>query len=217
MRWITRRQVKVDRVACPWLIKNLRILFAIVLLFGAAEKALSQPSSPAFPITGIVLDPSHASVPGTKVVLRIAGASEQQTTTADAGGAFRFEAIPPGKYEIQAEHEGFKPATLRLTVGPRPPGPIEIKLAIAELRQEVTVGGQAAQVSTDTSENLDVVTLNRESLDSLPLFDQTTRGPRARFWALGWAAPGAAPWLWTGWVGTRRAWRHPPFAQSQPD
>src|SRR5437773_11338377 len=106
MRWITRRQVKVDRVACPWLIKNLRILFAIVLLFGAAEKALSQPSSPVFPITGIVLDPSHASVSRAKVVLRRTGASEQQTTRADGGRAFRFEAVAPGRYEIEVEHEG---------------------------------------------------------------------------------------------------------------
>src|SRR5437867_8308336 len=119
MRWITREKVKVDRVACPWLIKNLRILFAIVLLFSAAEKTLSQPSSPTFPITGIVFDPSHASVPGAKVAFRRAGAGEQQTTTADAGGAFRFEAVAPGRYEIQVEHECFKPATVRLTIRDR--------------------------------------------------------------------------------------------------
>src|SRR5438034_10944691 len=203
MRWITREKVKVDRVACPWLIKNLRILFAIVLLFGAGEEALSQPSSPAFPITGIVLDPSHASVPGAKVAFRRAGASEQQTTTADAGGAFRFEALAPGRYEIQVEHDGFKPATVRLTIGSRPPGPLEITLSIAELRQEVTVGGQAAQVSADTSENLDVVTLNRESLDSLPIFDQDYVGAMSRFLDAGSVGTGGVTLIVDGLDATR--------------
>ena len=202
MRWITRRRVKVDRVACLWLIKNLRILFAIVLLFGA-EEALPQPSSPAFPITGIVFDPSHASVPRAKVAFRRAGASEQQTTTADAGGAFRFEAVAPGRYEIQVEHEGFKPATVRLTIGSRPPGPLEITLSIAELRQEVTVGGQAAQVSTDTSENLDVVTLNRESLDSLPIFDQDYVGAMSRFLDAGSVGTGGVTLIVDGLDATR--------------
>ena len=203
MRWITREKVKVDRLAFPWLIKNLRILFAIVLLFGAAEEALPQPSSPAFPITGIVFDPSHASVPRAKVAFRRAGASEQQTTTADAGGAFRFEAVAPGRYEIQVEHEGFKPATVRLTIGSRPPGPLEITLSIVELRQEVTVGGQAAQVSTDTSENLDVVTLNRESLDSLPIFDQDYVGAMSRFLDAGSVGTGGVTLIVDGLDATR--------------
>src|SRR5712692_1842638 len=149
----------------------MRTLLGIILLFSGGENALCQ-------LTGIVLDPSNAGVSGAKVALK---GVEQQTTTADAGGAFRFEAAPPGSYEIQVEHEGFKPATVRLRIGSRPPAPLKITLAIAEMRQEVTVGGQAVQVNTNTSENLDVVTLDRQSLDNLPIFDQDYVGTMTRF------------------------------------
>ena len=45
MKWITREKVKVDRVACPWLIKNFVDRDA-EFLFVAADKVLSEASRP---------------------------------------------------------------------------------------------------------------------------------------------------------------------------
>ncbi|HEY3840938.1 MAG TPA: hypothetical protein VGL72_30415, partial [Bryobacteraceae bacterium] len=47
-----------------------------------------------------------------------------------------------------------------------------IQLKMAGVRQEVTVSESANQVSTDPSENLDVVTMDRDMMNSLPVFDQ---------------------------------------------
>src|SRR5262249_19337197 len=105
---------------------GMRALLGITLLFRGWQGAFCQPSASRFSITGIVLDPSNAAVAGAKVALRGSAASEQQSATADAGGAFRFEGVSPGSYEIQVEHEGLKPATVRLRIGSRAPGPLRI-------------------------------------------------------------------------------------------
>jgi hypothetical protein len=181
----------------------MRALLGMSLLFGACQAALCQPPAPGFPLTGIVLDPSNAGVSGAKVALKGSGAGEQQTTAADAAGGFRFEAVLPGSYEIQVQHEGFKPATVRLRIGSRAPAPLKIALAIADMRQEVTVGGQAVRVNTNTSDNLDVVTLDRQSLDNLPIFDQDYVGAMTRFLDAGAVGTGGVTLLVDGLEATR--------------
>src|SRR2546425_11046274 len=41
MKWLTREKVKVDRVACPWLIKKF-LDPAVGLCFGSADKVMSD-------------------------------------------------------------------------------------------------------------------------------------------------------------------------------
>ena len=54
-------------------------------------------------------------------------------------------------------------------------------MKLADIRQEVTVTDSANQVSTNGSDNLDTVTLNREMLDSLPIFDQNYVAAMSQF------------------------------------
>src|SRR5438094_2828612 len=132
------------------------------------------------PLTGAIEDPAHAGVSGATVTLKGADGAVIQSVAADPLGAFRFERVPPGSYAIEARREGFKPFTTRLRVGSRPPAPLKLALAIADVRQEITVDDAAAQVSTDPGDNLDVVRLDRQSLDNLPVFDQDYIGTMSR-------------------------------------
>jgi hypothetical protein len=50
---------------------------------------------------------------------------------------------------------------------------------IADLRQAVTVDGARGQVSTETRENLNAVTVDRQTLENLPVFDQVAAIRRA--------------------------------------
>ncbi len=58
---------------------------------------------------------------------------------------------------------------------------MRVVLKLTDVRQEVTVNESAGQVSTDSSENLDVVTLDRQMLDNLPIFDQNYVGAMSQF------------------------------------
>jgi hypothetical protein len=132
-------------------------------------------------ITGTVLDPHQAGVLGARVTLKRAGSNAVQTTKVDGLGAFRFDGVAPGNYEVRIEQEGFKPNVSRLRVGNQPPRPMNVVLALEDVQQQVTVGAELTQVSTNTSDNLDTITMNRQSLDDLPIFDQDYIGTMSRF------------------------------------
>src|SRR5713226_8284876 len=154
-------------VVAAGLMTRLGILCSCVVLIAYAQ----DPS--AFVVAGTVLDPHRAAVFGAKISLRTTGGAELQSTTADSAGTFRFQGVPPGNYEVRIEREGFKPSITLVRVGNQAPRPLTVALTLADVRQEVTVAGdEPAQVSTDTSANLDTVTMDRSALDNLPIFDQ---------------------------------------------
>ncbi len=82
---------------------------------------------------------------------------------------------------MEVSSAGFTTVTVPLTIAGRGPAPLQIALSLAQVRQEMVVSETTAQVSTDASENLDVVALDREALDNLPVFDQNYVGAISQF------------------------------------
>src|SRR5436189_1449002 len=130
-------------------------------------------------IAGVVQDQSGASIPSATVTLR-KGQEAKNTVTA-ANGSFAFDRIAPGTYELSADQPGFKTGKERVVVGNRNPRPVEFKLQIADLLQELTVGGDDIEVNTQTDSNLDVAALDRNALDNAPIFDQNYIATISRF------------------------------------
>lgn len=132
-------------------------------------------------VAGTVLDPHQAGVFGAKVALKLADGTEVQSTSADSLGAFRLEGVQPGNYDVQIEQQGFKPSVSRVRVSNQPPRPLRVVLALADVQQQVTVNAELTQVSTNTADNLDTVSMDRAALDNLPIFDQDFIGTMSRF------------------------------------
>ena len=80
---------------------------AALTLWAAALAA--QPSAR---ITGIVEDSSGTPVPGVRVAM--IGAAATQFALTDADGRFAFVEPPDGEYDVTASAQGFAPATARL-------------------------------------------------------------------------------------------------------
>ena len=131
-------------------------------------------------INGIVQDQTGAAFLGARADLLKDG-EQQRTTVTDASGSFRFERVQPGNYEVRVHQEGFKTETVRVAVGTRSPGRLRIVLSIETLNQQITVSGDAAEISTDPSENRDIATVDRQALDDLPIFDQDVVATMSRF------------------------------------
>ncbi len=131
-------------------------------------------------INGIVQDQSGAVFFGAQVDL-LKDREQQSTTTTEASGSFRFERVPPGNYEVRVRQEGFKTETAKVAVGTRSPARLRIVLSIETLNQQITVSGDAAEVSIDSSENRDVAAVDRQALDDLPIFDQDVVATMSRF------------------------------------
>jgi len=77
-----------------------------------AEEPQTAPAASGWGnIGGVVQDPSGARVPGAKVTVKSTDGSTELTSTTDALGAYQFNALPTGKYTLEATVPGFKRLT----------------------------------------------------------------------------------------------------------
>ena len=157
----------------------MRIFLLTVFLSALISRQALARGQNGLTISGIVQDQTKAVLPGAQVELLKNGTLERTTIT-DTSGAFRFDRIQPGNYEVRAQREGFKTGTTKITAGTRSPAPVRIVLSIQNLNQEITVNEDSG-VSTDASENRDVVAIDKQALDDLPIFDQNYVATMSRF------------------------------------
>src|SRR3989441_9804178 len=157
------------------------ILLCLGVFVFLTQGGLLQGQTPAaLVIMGSVQDQSGAAFLGAQVDLLKDG-QQQNTTTTDTSGAFRFDRLQPGNYEVRTYKEGFKTDITKVTVGNRSPGRLRIVLFVENLNQQITVSGDNPEVSTDASENRDVAAVDRQALDNLPIFDQDVIATMSRF------------------------------------
>ena len=148
----------------------------------ALAVTMLQSSSRGVAVTGVVQDQTGAVLPGARVVLAIAGGSTaEQSVSSDASGAFRFERVPSGAYDIRTEFSGFKLNIAHVRVAARAPGPVRVVMQIEGLTQEVSVSGGGGQTSAEAAANLNAITIDEDTLDDLPVLDQDVVGAMSRF------------------------------------
>ena len=156
-------------------VSSLFLLCATTTLAAAqppSRAGVGEPGPPSsVAVSGIVLDQTSAVLAAATVDLVNASGAVIQTTAAGAGGAFRFERVAPGQYELRAWYEGFKAAIANVRVGTRPPAPQKLVLGLADLKQEITVSNATAEVGATSGNNVDAITIDQNMLESLPVFD----------------------------------------------
>src|SRR5947207_1864427 len=81
--------------------KALGVLLAILLALPAAAQTLVGS------VTGKVTDEQGGSLPGVSITL--VGKTGSKTTTSETDGTYRFQAVDPGTYSVQADMNGFVP------------------------------------------------------------------------------------------------------------
>ena len=104
--------------------KSRGFLFVLFIFFVFSSITLSQ-SKETGAILGTVFDDINNPLPGVTLVLSSPSLMGERTVLSDAEGNYRFPALPPGDYVIQAELQGFTKViqenirlttTVRLTV-----------------------------------------------------------------------------------------------------
>ena len=88
-------------------------------------------------ISGTVLDPSGAVIVGARIEITGGELTQPVVLSSDARGKFLSPDLKPGNYSLRVIQQGFEP--LVKTIDLRGPAELELKLAIAEKREEVTV------------------------------------------------------------------------------
>ncbi|MBV9266553.1 MAG: carboxypeptidase regulatory-like domain-containing protein, partial [Acidobacteriaceae bacterium] len=140
-------------------------LLGLLLILSTRQplKAQSQP------VSGTVVDPSGAAVPGATVTITDLNKKQVvKTTTTDGNGRFRELDIEPGRYEVAVERPGFKKATISFDVDVNRQVALgNISLAVGEVNQTVAVNEVAPPIDTDSMDKAYLV--DQHQISQLPM------------------------------------------------
>jgi hypothetical protein len=124
-------------------------------------------------ITGLVTDPSGASVPNAKVTLTSSATGESRETLTTSAGIYRFVAVPVvGTYVIKVEASGFKTAEaagILVSTGTVVTQDIHMEIGAATQKVLVKAGGE----HIDTTDSSVSTLVDRRLWQSLPLETRT--------------------------------------------
>ena len=90
--------------------------------------------------------------PGVNVEARSPEMAGSQTTVTDADGAYRFPALPPGRFEVTATLQGFSPSkstNIRIELGQVLK--VDLVLSVGSVSESVQVRGEAPLI--DVTQN----------------------------------------------------------------
>ena len=119
-------------------------------------------------ITGIVKDQAGAAVPGATITVTDTRTNLQRVAVSSGDGVYTAASLAPGDYRLDVELPGFKPVRregVRLATGEK--ARIDFDLSVGDLREQVTVVGDAPIVRAETA-SLGTVVEN-EQVVRLPL------------------------------------------------
>ena len=130
----------------------VRVVPLVLILLAGTAPALGQTTGTAV-LTGTVVD-NVGVVPGATVTAIQVDTKLPRTATTDDQGVFRLLALPPGRYTVRVEMDGFRPISMpefNLLAGEaRQLG--RLTLAAGGVTESVTITAEVTPVQTATSQ-----------------------------------------------------------------
>jgi carboxypeptidase family protein/TonB-dependent receptor-like protein len=149
---------------------NRWTMSAVLVLLLIPSLASAQATSGE--ITGRVEDSGGAIVPGVTVSAENRETGYLRTTLTNAQGEYLITLLPPGRYNVSAELEGFKRAVregVSISVGTRQT--LNLLLEVGGITEQVLVSGATPLIDTTRSEIAGVVTAR--DIANLPALNRT--------------------------------------------
>jgi hypothetical protein len=140
------------------------VLVAILFACAGASFALAQEQSGS--IEGVVKDASGGVLPGVTVEARSQSVVGVSTAITDAQGAYRFPALPPGRYTLTASLQGFGPAKTEATLSLGQLLKINLALEVGNVTETVQVRGESPLI--DVKQNASFANIEREIIARMP-------------------------------------------------
>src|ERR1700689_776191 len=142
---------------------TLIVAAGILLMINSASAQTGTPS-----IVGTVSDPNGSVVPGAKISIKNIDTNQEFVLTSDSAGAYVAAGLPPGTYELRAEHSGFsKEIRKGIILSVAQVAQINVPLKIGSMSQQIEVQGGAPLLETVTSAVSGLV--NESQMEGLPL------------------------------------------------
>jgi outer membrane receptor protein involved in Fe transport len=144
------------------------LLFAAI--FGAAlGSTMADAQTSQGTLIGVARDKTGAVMPNVQITLKNEATGETRSLQTRADGAYRAEALPPGKYTVDAMIPGFTKFEAKdLNVASSQVTTYDVVLEIGTANAEVTVQADQATIDTDNGTLSGVV--SSEELSKVPIF-----------------------------------------------
>jgi len=159
----------MEQIHTRWGRSRFHITRAAGLLLPIALLAcISVSALPPGSISGKVVDPSEAVIPGVSIEICNVETGVRQTTTTNSDGFYSLPALPPGQYQIEAHQSGFRPLVrsgLILETGKA----LEIDLKLELGQQSTAVTVTESGIHLDTADTAMGETITTSKIASVPL------------------------------------------------
>jgi hypothetical protein len=144
------------------------LLCLLAALFSLAPGALRAQFGSS--ITGTVLDPTGAAIPGATVTLKNSATQVTQTAQSGATGTYRFGELPPGDYMVTVTAKGFgQNVQSNVALVAETPRNLDITLQTGQESQTVTVNADSIPL-LQTSDASIGRTIDSQEIQRLPIF-----------------------------------------------
>jgi hypothetical protein len=124
-----------------------RMSVALWLVAGALS--LHAQSTISGYATGVVTDTSGAVIKGATVILQSTATSSSQNTATNTEGAYRFEFVPPGDYNLTVKVDGFNTWHTSITVTVGQSSTTNAQLTVGSSASTVEVSAESSAISTE--------------------------------------------------------------------
>src|SRR2546425_606398 len=156
--------------------QKLAYLFCCLLIVIATTVTVFAQGT-ASRVTGTVLDPKGAAVPGATVTLTNEATKVSFNTETTSSGTYAFDAIQVGVYTVMVEKTGFKKfVSANNKVDVNQPTTVNVNLEVGDLNEVVQVTAVAEVVQTSSSGNFGQ-TVEQRTLETLPIVGTRGRNP----------------------------------------
>src|SRR5438045_1490017 len=140
-------------------------VFVIMALFLASSFLFADVTGS---ILGVVRDPSQAVVKGVRVTVTNTQTNLSQDSVTGDVGSYHFLALPAGTYRVNATIPGFQQFnTTDIVVKVNDQLRVDINLRVGNVKEEVSMGADAVQVETESTQLGDVI--DSKKMLALPL------------------------------------------------
>jgi Carboxypeptidase regulatory-like domain len=122
-------------------------------------------------IRGVVTDPQGSIIPGAIVTLTNTENNQKQVSVSDSNGIYNFNALPPARFSITVEKEGFKKKVLeQVQIIPEQLNSINLQMELGQVQQTVTVAGTTQGLDAETATVSSTISSNQ--IQHLPSFNR---------------------------------------------
>jgi hypothetical protein len=164
---MNRHGLSVRQASTSGLTGGLRPMWVLVLSGLLTTSTMCFAQSDTATLSGTVTDPDHAVVPGAAITIKNLQTGAERAVKSDDSGVFSAPGLNPSNYSLRVERQGFQSAVIPsfvLNVGDRKQ--VNITLKIGGVTESVTVAGESALVTTESSVS-NVV--DRKYIENMPL------------------------------------------------